>query len=143
MRTPRAIRDVLEAAAAADAPLHPVVEGFTDQDINDAIVWLMKRRYVLAEETKGLGDAGPGWTILTIADDCRRMLNGFADPNRDVWEALTKSGHTLGTPYVQKGAGLFVMVDGVAMSIAGARAVAQKCATVAEIAGTRNAQPGS
>ena len=64
------------------------------------------------------------------------------DLNQDVWKGLRANGHSIGIPYVQDGAGLFVLVDGIAMSIAEAKAVAQKRATVAEIADARNSAQG-
>jgi hypothetical protein len=46
------------------------------------------------------------------------------DLNQDVWDRLREQGRTIGTPYVQAGGGLFVVVDEVAMSIKDARALA-------------------
>ena len=60
------------------------------------------------------------------------------DLNQDVWDRLRANGHTIGTTYYQVGAGLLIDVDGVAMSTTDARAVAQKRATVAQIAQVRN-----
>ena len=59
------------------------------------------------------------------------------DLNQDVWDGLRETGHTIGTPYVQDGVGLRVVVDGVAMSVADARAVNEGCVTVAQVAVAR------
>jgi hypothetical protein len=55
------------------------------------------------------------------------------DFNQDVWDRLREQGHTVGTPYVQEGGGLFVVVDAVAMSVKDARALAHGHITLAQI----------
>ena len=55
------------------------------------------------------------------------------DLNQDVWDRLREQGHTIGTPYIQEGSGLFVVVDAVAMSVKNARALAHGHITLAQI----------
>jgi hypothetical protein len=55
------------------------------------------------------------------------------DLNQDVWDRLREQGHIIGTPYVQEGAGPFVDVDHVAMSVKDARALAHGRITLQEI----------
>jgi hypothetical protein len=55
------------------------------------------------------------------------------DLNQDVWDRLREQGHTVGTPYVQAGAGLIVVVDDVAMPVKDARALAHGHVTLAQI----------
>jgi hypothetical protein len=55
------------------------------------------------------------------------------DFNQDVWDRLREQGHAVGTPYVQQGGGLLVVVDTVAMSVKDARALAHGHLTLAQI----------
>lgn len=48
------------------------------------------------------------------------------DLNQEVWDALRKQGHVLGTPYYQDGAGIMVVVDDVAMTIREARRLVRR-----------------
>ena len=60
------------------------------------------------------------------------------DLNQNVWDDLRANGHIVGDPYIHEDGGLFIVVDGVAMTVMDATAVAQKRATVAQIAHARN-----
>ena len=55
------------------------------------------------------------------------------DLHQDVWDRLREQGHAIGVPYIQDGAGLFIVVDDVAMPIKDARALAHGRATLAQI----------
>ncbi len=54
------------------------------------------------------------------------------DHHQDVWDRLREQGHTIGEPYIQEGAGLFVVVDDVAMLVNDARALAHGRVTLAQ-----------
>ena len=83
-------------------------------------------------------------TIESVAADLAKRSREHTsrvdqyDPNDDVWKTLRSGGHELGEPYIQEGGGLRVVVDGVAMSVRDARAVAEKRATVAQVAEARD-----
>jgi hypothetical protein len=51
-----------------------------------------------------------------------------------VYQELRKQGHTTGTPYVQVGLGMMVVVDGVAMPERFAALVASRRLTVDQVA---------
>jgi hypothetical protein len=55
------------------------------------------------------------------------------DLNQDVWDRLREQGHTVGTPCVQAGGGLSVVVDDVAISVKDARALAHGHVTLVQI----------
>lgn len=59
------------------------------------------------------------------------------DLMQKVWDKLRENGHILGDSYIQETGGQMIVVDGVAMSLPEAAAVAEKRMTIAEIALSR------
>ncbi len=55
------------------------------------------------------------------------------DHNQDVWDRLREQGHVIGAPYIKEGAGLFVVVDDVAILVKDARALAHGHVTLAQL----------